>query len=42
MDQTDNDGVELTNGITARSKAAYVVGTDDCYFEATINVADVS
>lgn len=42
MDQTDNDGVELTNGITARSKAAYTVGTDDCYFETTINVADVS
>lgn len=42
MDQHDNDGVELTNGITARSKAAYTVGTDNCYFEATCNIADVS
>lgn len=43
MDQTDNDGVEITNGITARCAQAFVVGTDEPFFcEATITIADVS
>lgn len=32
MDQTDNDGVEITQGITSRSRAAFVVGTDGSFY----------
>jgi len=43
MDQTADDGVELTNGITSRSKAAFTVGTDGpFYLEVTFSIADVS
>lgn len=43
MDQTENDGVEVTQGITATSKHAFTVGTDEAfYFKVTINIADVS
>ena len=42
QDQTANDGIELTQGINARSKAAYVVGTDKFYVQARIKLADVS
>lgn len=42
MDQTDNDGVELTNGLSSRSRAAYTIGTDNCYFEITATITDVS
>lgn len=42
LDQTDDDGVELTQGITARSKAAFVAGTDAFYLKAQISIADVS
>jgi len=36
-------GVELTHGTTARSRAAFTVGTDDdFYMEATITIADIS
>jgi hypothetical protein len=43
MDQTDNDGVELTCGITARSPLAFVVGTDKAFFlEVRAVIADVS
>ena len=42
LDLTENDGVEITQGITARSRSAFVVGTDACYFKATVYVTDVS
>jgi hypothetical protein len=43
MDQVDNDGVELSQGITAQAKHAYTVGTDAAfYFKATLDVADVT
>lgn len=32
MDQTDNDGVELTNGILSSSPVAFKVGTDRAFF----------
>lgn len=32
FDQTDNDGVELSQGITARSRGAFVIGTDPAFF----------
>lgn len=42
-DQTDNEGTELTQGITSRAKHAYTVGTDAAVFaEVTLTVADVS
>lgn len=43
MDQTDNDGVELTQGILARSKHAFVVGTDPAFFfRVKFKIGDVS
>lgn len=42
MDQTDNDGVEITQGITARSKAAFVAGTDAFYLKVQFSIEDVS
>lgn len=42
LDQTNDEGMELTQGITARSRAAFVVGTDPCFFDVTLAVADVS
>jgi len=43
MDQTNNDGVMLTHGVTARNPMAFVVGTDGgCYLKARFTVADVS
>ena len=43
MDQTDNDGVEITHGITSRARPYFTVGTDSAfYFEVTFSIADVS
>ena len=42
LDETENDGVEYTQGITARSRSAFVIGTDAFYCKATIYVTDVS
>lgn len=43
MDQTNNDGVSFTHGITARNPFAFVVGTDGaCFAKATFTVADVT
>jgi hypothetical protein len=43
MDQTNNDGVELTQGITSRAKHAFTVGTDQPFFlEVQFSLADVS
>jgi hypothetical protein len=42
QDETDNDGVEYTQGILAGSRHAYTVGTDACYVKAQLYVTDVS
>jgi len=43
MDATDNDGVEITQGITARSRAAFTVGTSGAFYaKLTFTLADVS
>lgn len=43
MDQADNDGVEITQGILARQKHAYVVGTDRAfYFRVKFTIAVVA
>jgi hypothetical protein len=43
QDQTSGDGIEITQGITARSPGAFVVGTDPAFFfAATLKVADAS
>jgi predicted component of type VI protein secretion system len=43
LDQTDNDGVELTQGISSRSKHAFTVGTSQPFFvECQFSIADVS
>lgn len=42
MDQTDNDGLELTAGITSTSPAAFVVGTDKFYAKAQFSIATVA
>ena len=43
FDAVDNDGVELTQGILARSKSAFVIGTDGpFFFQVDFDIADVS
>ncbi len=43
LDQTDAEGVEITQGITARSRGAFVIGTDAAFaFSAKLKVADAS
>lgn len=43
MDQTDNDGVELSHGITAKSRHSFTVGTDGPFFlRVKFKIADVS
>lgn len=42
MDQTDNDGVELTPGITSRSRAAFNVDNDNFFAELKFSIEDVS
>lgn len=43
MDQTANDGIELSNGILAISPVAFVVGTDGPFeFSVRLKLADVS
>ena len=42
MDLADNDGVEISQGILSSSKGAFTAGTDRCFFEAKIKIADVS
>ena len=37
-----DDGVEISQGITARSRSAFVIGTDAFYFKATFYLTDVS
>jgi predicted RecA/RadA family phage recombinase len=43
LDLTNNDGVEYSQGITARSRAAFVIGTSPAfYLKVGLKVADVS
>lgn len=43
LDGADNDGIELTMGITSRSKAAFTVGTDPAFYaKLKFTIADVS
>lgn len=42
MDQTNNDGVEIGQGITTQSKSKFTIGTDAFYMKVSINVADIS
>jgi len=43
MDNTDNDGVEITQGITAKSRAAFKVGTSGAFYaKCKFSLADVS
>jgi hypothetical protein len=43
LDQVDNEGCEINNGILSNSPAAYVVGAGyDYVAECTVNIADVS
>ena len=43
QDQTDNDGIELSQGILANSRHAYTVGTDGPFFlRVKFSIVDVS
>lgn len=43
LDLTDDEGVEYSHGITARSKAAFTIGTDaPFFFKVKFTLADVS
>lgn len=43
MDQTDNDGVEVSQGILSNSKHAFTVGTSPAFFlRVKFSIADVS
>jgi hypothetical protein len=42
MDQTNNDGLEIDTGITARNPLAFVVGTDAFYLHVEATIADAS
>jgi len=42
LDDTDDDGVEIGQGITARSPAAFTVGTDAFYLKVKLIIEDVS
>jgi hypothetical protein len=43
MDQTDNDGVELTNGIVEGCRGAFKIGTDKAFYaKCKFSIVDVS
>ena len=42
LDQTDDEGLEITQGITARNPTAFTVGTDAFYAKCKFSIADVS
>lgn len=42
LDQTDDEGIEITNGIGAGSRCYFTVGTDECFFRVKFSIADVS
>jgi hypothetical protein len=41
LDDNADEGVEIGQGITARSKQAYTVGTDACYLKVRFTIKDV-
>ena len=41
-DLTDNDGCQVSQGILARSKSAFTIGTDAFYLKVTFKIADMS
>lgn len=42
LDQTDNEGLEMGEGITARSKSAFTIGTDAFYLKVKLYAEDVN
>jgi predicted RecA/RadA family phage recombinase len=42
MDQADNDGVEISQGITAKSRAAFLIGTDAFYAKCKFLITTVA
>jgi len=42
LDAIDDEGMELGEGITARSKSAFVVGTDAFYLKVKVYITDVN
>ena len=42
LDKVNDEGAEYSQGILARSKQAFVVGTDAFYFKLKFSIADVS
>lgn len=42
LDEVNNEGVEYSQGILARSKQAFVIGTDAFFFKCKFSIADVS
>ena len=42
LDQINDEGIEITQGILARSKMAFVVGTDSFFFKLNFTIADVT
>lgn len=41
-DLTNDEGIEITQGITSRSRSAFVVGTDAFYLKVRFTITDVS
>ena len=42
LDLAADEGLEISQGITARSRSAFVIGTDAFYMKATLTITDVS
>ena len=42
LDQVDDEGCEISQGILANTKQAMVIGTDEFYFKCKFSIADIS
>jgi len=42
LDDANNDGIEIGEGITARSNSAFTIGTDAFFLKVTTDIPDVS
>jgi len=42
LDETDDFGCEVSQGILARSKQAFVIGTDEFFLKCKFSIADIS
>ncbi|HUV77072.1 MAG TPA: hypothetical protein VMW06_03335 [Desulfobacterales bacterium] len=42
LDLGADEGLEISQGITARSRSAFVIGTDAFYFKATFYITDIT